>query len=95
MVAAAVLPSIANERIFAYYTQATWNEMRAKVRQLYPDRPELVKGEDSDVVGRDMSTADEVVKRAEEVLKELGRPGFISVDDTIRAFVDTVYKQDH
>ncbi|OPB45768.1 hypothetical protein A0O28_0093350 [Trichoderma guizhouense] len=95
MVAAAVLPSIANERIFAYYTQATWNEMRAKVRQLYPDRPELVKGEDSDVVGRDLSTADEVVKRAEEVLKELGRPGFISVDDTIRGFVDTVYKQDH
>ncbi|KAL6824625.1 hypothetical protein J3E69DRAFT_381501 [Trichoderma sp. SZMC 28015] len=95
MVAAAVLPSIANERIFAYYKQATWNEMRAKVRQLYPDRPELVKGEDSDVVGRDLSTADEVVKRAEEVLKELGRPGFISVDDTIRDFVDTVYKEGH
>ncbi|KAM6476460.1 hypothetical protein HDV62DRAFT_384280 [Trichoderma sp. SZMC 28011] len=95
MVAAAVLPSIANERIFAYYKQATWNEMRAKVRQLYPDRPELVKGEDSDVVGRDLSTADEVVKRAEEVLKELGRPGFISVDDTIRDFVDTVYKKGH
>ncbi|KAL6789700.1 hypothetical protein J3E68DRAFT_443518 [Trichoderma sp. SZMC 28012] len=95
MVAAAVLPSIANERIFAYYKQATWNEMRAKVRQLYPDRPELVKGEDSDVVGRDLSAADEVVKRAEGVLKELGRPGFISVDDTIRDFVDTVYKEGH
>ncbi|KAM0481793.1 hypothetical protein ACHAPX_003119 [Trichoderma viride] len=89
MVAAATLPSIANERIFAYYKQATWNEVRLRVRQLYPDRSDLVVGEDSDVVGRDLSNADELVQRAEEVLKELGRSGFTSVDDTLRDFVDT------
>ncbi|EHK47113.1 hypothetical protein TRIATDRAFT_306833 [Trichoderma atroviride IMI 206040] len=89
MVAAATLPSIANERIFAYYKQATWNELRLRVRLLYPDRSDLVVGPDSDIVGRDLSNANELVQRAEEVLKELGRPGFTSVDDTLRDFVDT------
>ncbi|RFU77341.1 aldehyde reductase ii [Trichoderma arundinaceum] len=89
MVAAATLSSIVNERIFAYYKQATWNELRHKIRQLYPDRLDLVSGEDLDLEGRDMSNADGPIKRAEEILKGLGQSGFMSVDDTLRDLVDT------
>lgn len=93
MVAAASLSSLANDRIFAYYKQATWNDLRHKVRKLYPDRLDLVVGEDQELIGRDLSNADELIHRAEEVLKEVGQPGFTSIETMLHNFVDTFYPE--
>ncbi|PYH95892.1 NAD(P)-binding protein [Aspergillus ellipticus CBS 707.79] len=91
LVAATTLSTIANERIFGHYGHATWNDLRQIVQDMFPDRPEIVTGGDLDVVGRDQSNADELIQRAEELLKEVGRPGFVSVEDMLRDFVDSFY----
>jgi len=93
LVAATCLASLANDRIFGYYKQATWNDLRDKVRQLYPDRSDLVVGEDQNLSGRDLSNADGLVKRSEEVLKEFGRAGFTSIETMLCNFVDTFCPQ--
>ncbi|KAK6371656.1 uncharacterized protein PV06_01323 [Exophiala oligosperma] len=94
MVAAVASKSIKNERIFAYHVNRTWNDLRSKVRELFPDRPELVKGSDQDVSGRDMSYAPGPIARAEEILRDIGQPGFTNEDDVIRDFVASVFPQD-
>ena len=91
VVAALALPSLANERIFAYRFNGTWNDLRHRVRELYPDRPEIVAGEDLDIAGRDLSTAPDPIRHAEEILKQVGRPGYTSIDTMLRDFVDSVY----
>ncbi|SPO07105.1 related to aldehyde reductase II [Cephalotrichum gorgonifer] len=91
LVAAVALPSLTSERIFAYRYNAPWNDLRHRIRELYPDRPDLVTGEDIDVAGRDLSTAEGPIRRAEEILKEVGLPGYTSLDDMLRGFVDSVY----
>jgi hypothetical protein len=92
VVAAIVLPSLANERIFAYRFNATWNDLRHRVRELYPGRSDIVSGEDIDVVGRDLSTAPDPIRHAEGILKQVGRPGYTSMDDMLRGFVNSFYR---
>lgn len=65
--------------------------MRAKVRELFPDRPELVQGNDQKISGRDLATAVRPVERAEGILKAIGQPGFVAEDDTIRDFVADMF----
>lgn len=91
MVAALACKEISNERIFSYSVNRSWNDMRAKVRELFPDRPELVRGDNQVVSGRDMATARRPVARAEEILRGVGQPGFVSEDDIVRDFVGAMF----
>ncbi|EGU84116.1 hypothetical protein FOXB_05363 [Fusarium oxysporum f. sp. conglutinans Fo5176] len=65
LVAAVALPSLVNERIFAYCHNLTWNELRYKIRLISPKGEKLVKGEDQTVKGRDVFSVDGLIKRAE------------------------------
>lgn len=85
--AAVALPSVENERIFAYCHNSTWNGLRHKIQALFPEKEGLVTGQDQDLSGRDLSNADQLIKRAEEILQEIGRPGFATEEDILRDFV--------
>ena len=93
LVAAVASVQISNERILAYYINRTWNDVRRKVCELFPDRPDLVKGVDQDSHGRDMSYAPGPIARAEELLREVGQPGFASEDAIIRDFVASMFHE--
>jgi len=85
-VAALLHPDIQNERVFAYAFPKTWTNTLQLFRELYPDRtfadPPVDEAEDkSIVIGR---------PRAEELLKWLGRDGFTSYKDSIKAVTDTL-----
>lgn len=54
-------------------------------------RPDLVTGEYEDVEGIEISDAHEDIQRAEEILRELGRPGFIGKDEMLENFLDAAY----
>ncbi|PNP85009.1 hypothetical protein FNYG_01534 [Fusarium nygamai] len=88
LVAAVALPSLVNERIFAYCHNSTWNELRCKIRLMSPKGEKLVKGENQAVEGRDLSNADELIKRAEDILREIGQQGFASEEGILRDFLD-------
>ncbi|KAG7422105.1 hypothetical protein Forpe1208_v000043 [Fusarium oxysporum f. sp. rapae] len=88
LVAAVTLPSIVNERIFAYCQNSTWNELRCKIRLISSKGEKLVKGEDQAVEERDLSNADGPIKRAEGILREIGQQGFASEEDILRYFLD-------
>ncbi|KAH6954479.1 hypothetical protein DER45DRAFT_632868 [Fusarium avenaceum] len=88
LVAAVALPSVENERIFACCHNSTWNGLRHKIQALFPEKEGLVTGQDQDLSGRDLSNADQLIKRAEEILQEIGRPGFATEEDILRDFVD-------
>jgi nucleoside-diphosphate-sugar epimerase len=93
LVAAVTVDSIRNERIFAYSVNRSWNDMRDKVRELFPDRLELVQGPEHDLKGKDTSTAPGPIARAEEILRLVGRPGFASEEQVIMDFVDSMYQE--
>lgn len=65
--------------------------MRRKTREIFPDRPELVKGEDQVLPGRDLSSAPGPIARAEEILRSVGQPGFANEESVIRDFVGSIY----
>ncbi|WYZ42275.1 hypothetical protein EsH8_V_001170 [Colletotrichum jinshuiense] len=91
LVAALSLSSLENERIFAYRYQGTWNDLRRRVRELYPDRSDVITGDDLEIEGMDLSDATGPIQRAEKVLREVGQQGFTSEDDMLRDFVASVY----
>ncbi|KAF5686537.1 aldehyde reductase II [Fusarium circinatum] len=86
--AAVALPSLVNERIFAYCHNSTWNELRCKIRDISPKGEKLVRGEDQAVEGRDLSNAGGLIKRAEGILREIGQQGFASEEDILRDFLE-------
>lgn len=61
--------------------------MRAKVRKHFPHRPELVRGEDQALDGHDRATASGPIARAEQILRDIGEPGFRSEEDILLDFV--------
>ncbi|KAL4744904.1 hypothetical protein BDW72DRAFT_199157 [Aspergillus terricola var. indicus] len=89
-VAALVLRSI-NERIFAFYKHYTWNELRQRVRDIYPDRDDLVLGEDYDHLGRDMGNADELISRSEQISRQIEQKGFSNMDDLLKDYIESFY----
>ncbi|PYI17216.1 putative aldehyde reductase 2 [Aspergillus violaceofuscus CBS 115571] len=91
LVATVASRSIENERIFSYYVNRTWNDLRHKVRELFPDRPELVTGGDQGRLGRDVSAAPGPIARAEEILRTIGQAGFTNEDQIVRDFVNSVF----
>ncbi|KAL3456513.1 putative aldehyde reductase 2 [Aspergillus heterothallicus] len=80
-----------NERIFAYSVNRTWNDMRHKVRELFPDRPSWCKGRT--MLSREGTCQPPLGQLLErkEILREIGQPGFTSEDQVIRNFVASVY----
>ncbi|KAI0535576.1 hypothetical protein GGR58DRAFT_504147 [Xylaria digitata] len=91
LVAAVALSSVQNERIFAYFGQGTWNDLRHKVRTLFPNRSDIVTGEDLAIQGRDLSTAHKPIRRARDILQEVGQSGFVSEDEMLRKFAGSMY----
>ncbi|EXK49863.1 hypothetical protein FOMG_02343 [Fusarium oxysporum f. sp. melonis 26406] len=86
--AAAALSWLVNDRIFAYCHNSTWNELQYKIRLISPKRGKLVKGEDQAVKGRDVSNVNELIKRAESILRDIGQQGFASEEDILSDFLD-------
>lgn len=78
-VAALIDPDVENERILAYAHPYNWNTVLACLRKLYPGKsfPEDIKGEPED-----LSTVDN--SRGASLLKAFGRPGWTSMEDSIR-----------
>lgn len=78
-VAALLHPDVQNERIFGFAGTYTVNDFLAFYRKHYPDRqfPEDVPGVVSNFVEV------EPAKRAEELLKDMGRPGFEALEGTV------------
>ena len=73
-------PSCENERIFGYAEPYNWNEILGLFRKWYPNR---TFREDFPPLGKDIS---KIVPRAraEELLKRLGRPGFIGLEESVK-----------
>lgn len=86
--AATALKSVVNERILAYNGSSSWNSLRQEIREL---RPDLVSGSDEDVEGMEISDASVDIRRAEDILKSIGRPGFVKRIDTLCDFLDSAY----
>ncbi|KAK0609032.1 Aldehyde reductase 2, partial [Lasiodiplodia hormozganensis] len=78
-VAALLHPGVQHERIFGFAGTYTVNDFLAFYRKHYPDRqfPEDVSG----VVSTFVEV--EPAKRAEELLKDMGRPGFEALENTV------------
>ena len=78
-VAAAIHPDVQSERIFAFAEPVNGDRVLAILRKLYPTRsfPEdFSAGEDkSEIVPR---------KRAEALLRSMGRDGWTSLENSIR-----------
>ncbi|CEN62672.1 hypothetical protein ASPCAL09304 [Aspergillus calidoustus] len=84
LAAAVAVDLVKNERLFAYSINRSWNKLRDRVRELFLDRPELA------IAGRDTSKP---ISRAEEILRLVGQPGFVSEEQVLRDFVDSMYPQ--
>jgi nucleoside-diphosphate-sugar epimerase len=78
-VGALLYPDVNNERLFAWAAPYNWNDILAILRKLYPDREFI---QDIPDLGRDLSKV--ANERAEELVKRFGRPGWTSLEDSIR-----------
>lgn len=80
-VAALINPTVKSERIFAYSSPFNWNDVLEILRKVYPERqwPENIPDE-----GKDLSTI-ERRERSVELLKELGKDGFIPLEESVKA----------
>jgi nucleoside-diphosphate-sugar epimerase len=78
-VAALIYPDVQNERLFAFAAPYTWNDILAIFRKLYPGHKFI---DDIPNIGKDLSTV--ANKRAEELVKRFGRPGWSSLEESIK-----------
>lgn len=78
-VAALLDPEVKNERILAFAHPYNWNDILAVLRKIYPNKlfPTDIKNEP-----RDLSKLDN--SRGATLLKAFGRPGFASLEETVR-----------
>ncbi|KAJ5116671.1 hypothetical protein N7456_001019 [Penicillium angulare] len=88
LVAATAKSSLSNERIFAYYKHFSWNDLREMIRAT---RPEIVKGDNQPLQGNYLSSAQEVIDRAEEILKDIGQSGFTHESSILQDFLETCF----
>lgn len=79
-VAALTRPDISNQRLFAFAHPFTTNDLLHTLRKLYPKRQfaEDILGLEEDK-NRILPAG-----RAERILKEMGRPGWTSLEDSLR-----------
>ncbi|KAI9163923.1 Aldehyde reductase 2 [Paramyrothecium foliicola] len=76
--AAAVLPDVKEERVFGFAGHYTWNGILAILRRNFPDK---TFPEDFESNGLPYEVRPRA--RAVQLLQELGRPGFISLEETV------------
>lgn len=76
---------VEGQRIFGYAEPYTWNELLAIFRRKYPD---LVFMDDIPDQGQDLSRV--ANEGAIEILKRMGRTGFVPLEDTIDAAVQQI-----
>ncbi|KAH6897449.1 hypothetical protein B0T10DRAFT_186503 [Thelonectria olida] len=76
--AAAIHPGVKDERIFAFAGRFNWDAMLAIFRKHFPNKTFL----DDFSGGED---ANEIVERAraEQLLRDLGQPGWVSLEETV------------
>lgn len=79
--AALINPSVKSERIFAYSEPYNWSAILDILRKAYPEHlwPENIPEEP-----RNLSTI-EKRERSVELLKDLGRDGYVSLEESIRS----------
>lgn len=75
-------PEVENERILAFAAPFTWSAIFASLRRVYPNKvfPERVYDELQD-------RSQVPTGRAQELLRRIGRPGWMSLDDTCRDWI--------
>jgi nucleoside-diphosphate-sugar epimerase len=83
-VAALINPEVKNERIFAFAYPFNKNDLLRALKKVRPDRKFVDEFPDENV--RDVSKV--ANERAEELLKALGRPGWTSLEDSLKANVE-------
>lgn len=84
-VAAAVLDHVKDQRVFAFAGRFNWDQILDILRKHYPEKtfPEnFSDGEDANEI--------EPRDKAEQLLKDLGRPGWNSLEDSVIATVEGV-----
>jgi hypothetical protein len=83
-VGALIHPDVLSERIFAYVQPYTWRGVQRVVQALYPRRSFSGDIEDAE------PDASQVVPapRAEALLKDMGRPGWTSFEESVRMNVE-------
>jgi nucleoside-diphosphate-sugar epimerase len=84
-VAALIFDDVKSERLFAFAYPYTWNDILAVFRKLYPQRKFI---DDMSDLGQDLSKV--ANGRAEELVKRLGRPGWTSLEESVKAIADTL-----
>jgi hypothetical protein len=82
-VAAAIFDHVKDQRIFGFAGRFNWDQVLDILRKHYPEKtfPENFSG------GED-ATEIEPRDKAEQLLKDLGRPGWTSLEDSIIANVE-------
>ena len=76
---------VKGKRLFSFAYPYTWNDILAIFRKLYPQKKFI---DDIPDLGQDLS---EVANdRAEELVKRMGRPGWASLEESVRAVTDTI-----
>ncbi|EMC92261.1 hypothetical protein BAUCODRAFT_27580 [Baudoinia panamericana UAMH 10762] len=85
-IVALLKPDVRNERIFAYAHNRTWTDTIPRLRRMYPnhtfpDPPENEGVDMANVIGQ---------KRAEELLKWMGQPGWRPMEESLKEVCDTM-----
>ena len=87
-VAALIHPDVISERVFAYNTPFNWNVVLAALRKLYPEK---TFREDEPGLWDDLAIVDVVKKRAEGILRDLGKEaGFTSLEESLKANLEGI-----
>lgn len=78
-----IFSDVQNERLFAFAYPYTWNKILAVLRKLYPSRK---FNDDIPDIGKDLSHV--ANQRAEEIVRRFGRPGWTSLEDSVKDIVE-------
>lgn len=82
-IAALILPDVQNERVFGFIDVYNSNDILAVLRKQCPDRQFM---SDFEVLGRAKTTVKPALQeRALQLMRRMGRDGFISFEESIRA----------
>lgn len=84
-VAALILSDVVGERLFSFAYPFNWNDILAVFRKLYPQRKFR---EDYEDIGQDLSKVSN--GRAEDLIKRLGRPGWASLEESVKAVTEHI-----
>ena len=83
-VAALIHPGVVGERIFAYAQPYTWRGVQRAIHRLYPNRAFSGDIEDAGLDASHIVPA----PRAEALLKDMGRPGWTDLKESVKMNVD-------